>query len=56
MQTLVNANGKKARSTGFCPRKLDRVTIAPDVDASVKSGASLPTAIGADTDGLPAVM
>src|SRR6476620_11044900 len=48
VHVLVKASGKNARST-FLPRRAERVTGWPEVDARVKSGAGAPTG-GADFD------
>jgi hypothetical protein len=41
VQTLVNASGKKAMRT-FFPRSWERVTLSPEVEGRVKSGAGVP--------------
>lgn len=42
VQVLVNASGKKASRTLRLPRNDDSVTLSPDVDRAVKSGAGSP--------------
>jgi hypothetical protein len=43
VHVLVKASGKKASNT-FFPRSLERVTLSPEVDGRIKSGAGVPAA------------